>query len=107
MPLGRGIDGLLRGRSIAAGDRYGRLLYRHQNQVGPVPSPIHHRLHGIGDKHHLTVNRNGRAQQNAGIRFNIRRVVRQDKVIRRLLTFGTNRFLRQDMRRRIGQLRIR
>ena len=59
MPLGRGIDGLLRGRSIAAGDRYGRLLYRHQNQVGPVPSPIHHRLHGIGDKHHLTVNRNG------------------------------------------------
>lgn len=59
MPLGRGIDGLQRGRSIAAGDRYGRLLYRHQNQVGPVPSPIHHRLHGIGDKHHLTVNRNG------------------------------------------------
>jgi hypothetical protein len=54
----------------------------------------------------LTVNRNSRAQQNAGIRLNIRRVVRQDKVIR-LLTFGTNRFLRQHMRRRIGQRRIR
>ncbi len=49
----------------------------------PGSLPIHHRLHGIGDKHHLTVNRNGRAQQNAGIRFDIRRVVRQDKVIRR------------------------
>lgn len=83
---------LLGSRGAVVRHRHRRLLNRHQHQIGPVTATVNHRLHGIGNKHQLTVNGNRRAEKNAGIRLNLRPVIGQDKVKRRLLPFGPYRF---------------
>ncbi len=49
------------GRSELLGDRNGGLLDRNQRQVGMSAAPVYYRLHGIGNKHQLAVNRDRRA----------------------------------------------
>ncbi len=43
------------------GDRNGGLLDRNQRQVGMSAALVYYRLHGIGNKHQLAVNRDRRA----------------------------------------------
>ena len=60
MPLKGALSGLLRGGNVRICHRHRRLLDRYQQQIGAIAALINHRLHGIGNKHQLTVNGNRR-----------------------------------------------
>lgn len=51
----------IRGVASLLGDRNGGLLDRNQRQVGMSAATVYYRLHGIGNKHQLAVNRDRRA----------------------------------------------
>lgn len=51
----------IRGVASLLGDRNGGLLDRNQRQVGMSAALVYYRLHGIGNKHQLAVNRDRRA----------------------------------------------